>query len=99
MNKLQRTILNNAHEDEYLWVVISDICEIFGCSRTEAFLLLMSEIEFISRRSDVHILKSDRINSPTFIEEIDQKGMKLLTLEDLEYMEGRPVFFISTVGV
>lgn len=95
MNATQRIIFMSAHEESGLWEVISALAGSSGMRREQALELLKTEIDFMESRSDIYLIRSQRLYDAESCEVLEKKALRALTLDEVEFHESGPFYYVS----
>jgi hypothetical protein len=97
MNPTQYAIYIGACEEVEIRIVLFDIAENNNISRSDAFKLLQSEIDFIISRDDIYLIYSERLYDQENCQVIDKNKLKELTIDDVEFNELGPFYYLSNM--
>lgn len=97
MNDIQEEIFWGAWEESGLWEIISSIAQIKKVDRQTAFNLLQNEIDFINSNTKIYLIYSKKLYDSKTATVLDKMELKNLTLQDAEFHEQGPFYYLSSV--
>lgn len=95
MNFIQNQIEALANEEDGIWDLISFVSQEYKISREQALEKIKSEIDYLIERDDIYLLMSQKLFDKNTCKILDKKELLNLTLEDVEFKEEGPFYYLS----
>lgn len=92
---IHKQILLLANEEDGIWDLVSFISQKYEVLRLEAFEKIQKEIDYLIEREDIYFLKSEKLYDPKTCQVINKKELLNLTLDDVEFREEGPFYYLS----